>query len=119
MKVASLDKTESTKEDGEAAEIVRLWNLQAGRIRSIVTEIRKSSAGFAFVPEIREVMPVRTAKAAEGSVSSAKPCALCGLKREERVAKIDFDVMDSFGEYWVERTNMHRGESSVRLSSLV
>jgi hypothetical protein len=109
MKVAGLDKTESAKEDREVAEILRLWNIHVGRLRSAVSEAKKTS-DVGTLPEIREMMPVRTAKEAEGAVSSTKPCALCGLKREERIAKVDGDVMDAFGEWWVERTNMHRGK---------
>ncbi|PNS17946.1 hypothetical protein CAC42_3905 [Sphaceloma murrayae] len=59
------------------------------------------------VPEIGEMMPVRTATRAEGAVTSTAACGLCGLKREERVQKVDLEVMDSFGEWWIEGTNMH------------
>lgn len=31
-----------------------------------------------------------------------KFCIICGLKREECVGKVDFEVEDSFGEWWVE-----------------
>ncbi|KAJ3502922.1 hypothetical protein NM208_g16619 [Fusarium decemcellulare] len=30
--------------------------------------------------------------------TAPKACIICGLKREERVAKVDYEVEDSFGE---------------------
>lgn len=59
------------------------------------------------VPEIAEQMPVKMLRAAEGGFTASHACALCGLKREERVARVDEGVEDSFGEWWVEGMNMH------------
>ena len=52
-------------------------------------------------------MPVKALKSAEGGFTAVHACALCGLKREERVAKVDVGVHDSFGEWWVEGMSMH------------
>jgi hypothetical protein len=112
MKVTSIDKTEQKKEDGEAAEALAVWNAQAGRVKTAVNEARKKHAELSLVPDLREIMPVKTIKEIDGGIPSTRPCALCGLKREERVAKVDVDVMDSFGEWWIERTSMHRGMPS-------
>jgi hypothetical protein len=110
MKVTSVDKSEVIKEERELAEVLRVWGQHAGKVKAAVADARKASNElFALIPELRETMPIKTAKETEGGVPSAKPCALCGLKRNERVVKADFDVEDSFGEWWVERTNMHRG----------
>ncbi|KAF2663526.1 hypothetical protein BT63DRAFT_121333 [Microthyrium microscopicum] len=109
MKVTSLDKTEMTKEDGEVAEVLRIWAKQAGRIKSAVSEAKKTaSSDLGVVPDMRDTMPVKSAKELDGGVPSVRPCALCGLKRDERVAKVDVDVMDYFGEWWIEQTSMHR-----------
>ncbi|PSK42466.1 Isocitrate dehydrogenase [Elsinoe australis] len=59
------------------------------------------------VPDIGEAMPVRTGTRGEGAVVSTAGCGLCGMKREERVQKVDGVVEDSFGEWWIEGTNMH------------
>lgn len=98
MKLASVDKGEASKEDKEVADAVRVWRNQAGRLRSIVT----ASATPGSIPDIAETLPVRLAQASEGGMSSKRQCALCGLKRNERVPKIDVNVEDSFGEWWVE-----------------
>ena len=109
MKLTTVDKTEVTKEDGEVAEVLRAWNRQVGKIKSIVVEAKKASnADVGSVPELRETMAVKASKQSEGGIPSRKPCLLCGLKREERVDKVGVDIQDSFGEWWVEEANMHR-----------
>lgn len=95
MKLTTLDKAETAKEDREAADVVRLWRASLGRLRAAV------GPGH-VVPEVAETLPVRTATAAEGAVQAIRACALCGLKRNERVGRMDADVLDSFGEWWVE-----------------
>jgi hypothetical protein len=110
MKVASVDKAETAKEDREATDVLRAWQAQVGRLKSAVAEAKKAgSAEIGAIPELRDVMPVRVAKEVEGGVPGFKHCALCGLKRDERVGKVDFNVQDSFGEWWIEGLNMHRG----------
>lgn len=98
MKLAGLDKTESRREDAEAAEAVRVWKQQVGGLRSAVTTANLRMT----VPEISEAMPIRVVKASEGAVIAFKCCFLCGVKRDERVAKVDVNVEDSFGEWWIE-----------------
>jgi hypothetical protein len=111
MKVASVDKAETAKEDREVADVLRAWQTQVGRLKSAVAEAKKAGAGdVGSIPELRDVMPVRVAKEIDGGVPGFKPCALCGLKRDERVGKVDFEVQDSFGEWWIDGTNMHRGK---------
>lgn len=111
MKLTSIDRSESSKEDREAADVVRAWKEQVGRLRSVVVQVNaKDDRGRSLgsVPEIAEAMPIRTAKELEGGIAAPKPCALCGLKRDERIGKVDVDVEDSFGEWWVEQVSMHR-----------
>ncbi|KAH7049137.1 hypothetical protein B0J12DRAFT_710964 [Macrophomina phaseolina] len=104
MKLTAIDRSESTKEDREAADVVRAWKEQVGRLRSVVAQGRSVGA----IPELSETMPIRTAKELEGGIAAPKPCALCGLKRNERIGKVDVDVEDSFGEWWVDQLSMHR-----------
>lgn len=104
MKLTSIDKSEVGKEDREVLDTVQRWKGQVGKFRSAVAA---APGKLAPVPEVAETMPVRTLKATEGGFTAPHACALCGLKREERVVKVDVDVNDSFGEWWVEGMNLH------------
>lgn len=106
MKLASIDKNETAREEREASNAVRLWKLQLGKLRSALTGTGITTA----IPDVAEMLPVRTAQASEGAVSAPKPCVLCALRRNERVPKVDGDVQDSFGEWWVE----HWGHRSCK-----
>lgn len=98
MKLAGLDKAETAREAREVTEVLRQWRLQVGKLRSAI-----SGAGLhQQIPELAETLNVRVAQANEGATTSIKACALCGVKRNERVIKIDASVQDSFGEFWVE-----------------
>ncbi|OQO00798.1 hypothetical protein B0A48_13485 [Cryoendolithus antarcticus] len=110
MKLTGVDKGELAKEEREVLDVMRLWGAQAGRLRSAVTAVNTSSLGsqkLPATPEIADAMPIKTLKSAEGGFIAALTCALCGLKREERVAKMDERIADSFGEWWVEGAGMH------------
>lgn len=106
MKLVGVDKTEVAKEDREVLDAVRLWKGQIGKLRGAVSAL-KSGTRLASVPDISEQMPIKTLKAVEGGFTAPHACALCGLKREERVSKVDIDVDDSFGEWWVQGLDMH------------
>lgn len=112
MKLTGVDKGEVSKEDREGLDVVQAWREQVGRLRSAVAGVNSihPTASLGPVPDLQETIPVRIAKADEGAATAPQPCALCGLKRNERVAKVDGDVDDSFGEWWVEKTSMHRGK---------
>ena len=103
MKLAGVDRTESRREDQEAAEVVRLWKQQVGGIKSHIARINAQQSEIEFVlPDVSENVPIRTAKIGEGALTASKCCFLCGLKRDERVARLDVSVEDSFGEWWVD-----------------
>lgn len=102
MKLTGVDKAEVTREDREAAEAVRIWREQLGRLKSAVAVANssiKDSSYHLMIPEINEIMQVKTEV---GGLSAPKPCVICGLKREERIARVDVQVEDSFGEWWFE-----------------
>ncbi|TVY21920.1 hypothetical protein LARI1_G000345 [Lachnellula arida] len=110
MKLAGVDKAEVLREEREAADVVRVWREQIGRLRSAVAVANssiKDGGSHLDIPEISENMPVRVQ---EGGLVAPKQCVVCGLKREERVAKVDVRVEDSFGEWWVE----HWGHRACR-----
>lgn len=103
MKLTGVDKTESRREDQEAAEAIRAWGKQVGPLRSAVSRANVSMAGNRMnVPEISDNIPIRLIKPSEGAVSAPKCCFLCGVKRDERVTRVDVDVEDSFSEWWME-----------------
>ncbi|KAK0389509.1 hypothetical protein NLU13_3084 [Sarocladium strictum] len=99
MKLAGVDKTQSAREDREAADVVAVWRDNVGRVRSAVAAANSAGKANLKVPELAEAMQVQTAKSA---LTAPKSCVICGLKREERVNKVDFEVEDSFGEWWVD-----------------
>ncbi|KAK1462616.1 hypothetical protein CMEL01_13727 [Colletotrichum melonis] len=104
MKLAGVDKAQSAREDREAADVVGVWREHVGRLRSAVaaansTAGAKNPRDQLRVPELNETIPVSTAKVVP---TAPKPCVICGLKRDERVSKVDHEVEDSFGEWWVE-----------------
>ena len=104
MKLAGVDKAESRREDQEADETLQVWKQQAGLLRSTIATLNgQLSANERFkIPEIAANTPIRQGKPSEGMVTAPKCCFLCGIRRDERVAKVDVDVEDSFGEFWVE-----------------
>ena len=108
MKLTGIDKTENLREDQEAAEAIAIWRKQIGQVRSAVSKssANNATAGMS-VPDISETMPIRVIKPSEGAVFDTRCCCLCGLKREERVAKVDVHVEDSFDEFWIEFWGHH------------
>lgn len=103
MKLTGIDKLENRREDGEVEEAVRTWKKHIGTLRAAVATANSRQPDLSFVlPEILETMPVRTAKPSEGALVAPKICFLCGLKRDERIEKVDVNVEDSFGEWWID-----------------
>ncbi|ROT35733.1 hypothetical protein SODALDRAFT_337051 [Sodiomyces alkalinus F11] len=108
MKLAGVDRAQAAREDREAADVVAAWRENVGRLRSAVAAASAAASGGKGgstgrrplpVPELAETMAVTTAKVVP---TAPKACLVCGLKRDERVSKVDFEVEDSFGEWWVD-----------------
>jgi hypothetical protein len=112
MKLTGIDKGENMKEEREVSDVVRSWKEQVGRLRHVVSGANQIKAGtLDRGPDLQETMPVKTLKQSEGGIPARQPCMLCGLKREERVTAADMATDDSFGEWWIDQVNMHRGVS--------
>lgn len=110
MKLTGVDKSEQVREDREAADVIRVWREQLGRLKSAVavanTSIKNVSRHLE-IPDLSETMHIKTQ---DGVVTAPKPCVVCGLKRDERIGKVDVHVEDSFGEWWTE----HWGHRACR-----
>lgn len=103
MKLSSVDKNEARREDQEVSEAVHIWKKQIGALRSTVAKVNTHIPGESLmIPDIAEIIPVRQGKPTEGAVKAPRCCFLCGVNRDERVAKVDVWVEDSFGEWWVD-----------------
>ncbi|KAI1078429.1 hypothetical protein F5B20DRAFT_229085 [Whalleya microplaca] len=102
MKLAGVDKAQTAREDRETTDVVSTWKEHVGRLRSAVAAANssiKNTAEQLRIPEISDTMQVQTAKMVP---TAPKACVICGLKRNERVTKVDYEVEDSFGEWWVD-----------------
>jgi hypothetical protein len=120
MKLTGIDKGENLKEEREAADVVRIWKDQVGRLRHVVSGANQIKAGtLGVVPDLQETMPVKALKQSEGGIPARQPCMMCGLKREERITAADMAIDDSFGEWWIDQVNMHRGEYSSSCPGLL
>lgn len=103
MKLTVLDRAETRREDREVEEAIRTWKQQIGSLRALLVAIRTQESDHTLaIPELAEKMPIRLAKLSEGGITASRSCFLCGLKRDERVEKVDIRVEDSFGEWWID-----------------
>lgn len=103
MKLTVLDRAETRREDREVEEAIRIWKQQMGSLRAPLVAIRNQESDDTLaIPELAEKMPIRLVKLSEGGIVASKGCFLCGLKRDERVEKVDIRVEDSFGEWWID-----------------
>jgi hypothetical protein len=97
MKLTAIDKSESLKEEREVADVIQAWDRHAHFFNST---IRKAGIQRPLMTLSEKFRP-RTAKAAE-ILTSPHACALCGLKRDERIPEAEINVDDSFGEFWIQ-----------------
>jgi hypothetical protein len=101
MKLSSLNKGESAREEREAQETVDLWNARVVKWWAIVKEeerVRGKKGGL----RLQLPLGVRVVGAREGGMEAGYVCPVCGMKRSERVVGVDEGVEDVFGEFWVE-----------------
>jgi len=99
MKLTSINKSEIARDDREVAETVNAWSVYAYIFNAVV--------GKADVPHHHPRMKMSLSPAmliltSSNAVSSSQFCALCGLKRSERVSEVDLDLEDIFGEFWTD-----------------
>ncbi|KAJ5131030.1 uncharacterized protein N7515_007069 [Penicillium bovifimosum] len=108
MKLNSVNKQENIKEEQDAIDVLSAW-----RDRAAIFNVVLQAAGQRPIPPIQDpsALKVVTARADQGAMKATHPCALCSLKRDERVLRVDEqNVQDSFGEWWTE----HWGHTACR-----
>ncbi|EKV08050.1 serine/threonine-protein kinase ppk6 [Penicillium digitatum] len=108
MKLNSVNKQENIKEEQDAVDVLTTW-----RERAVVFNAILQAAGQRPIPVVQDpsAFKVITARADQGALKASHPCALCSLKRDERVLRVDEQsVQDSFGEWWTE----HWGHTACR-----
>ena len=108
MKLSAVNKHENVKEEQDAVDVLSLWRERAALFNAVI-----QTAGLRPIPPIPgpSALRVITAKPEQGGIKAGHACALCALRRDERVLKIDEDVQDSFGEWWTE----HWGHTGCRM----
>lgn len=108
MKLNSVNKQENIKEEQDAVDVVTTWRERAAIFNAVL-----QAAGQRPIPTVPDpsALKVITARADQGALKASHPCALCSLKRDERVLRVDEQgVQDSFGEWWTE----HWGHTACR-----
>lgn len=97
MKLASVNKSESTREERDAEEMIRDWTNYVHEFNSILSQAE-------FPPHRMKISASPSLKILKhtGLSDASKQCALCGLKRSERLIDVDVDIDDLFGEFWTE-----------------
>ncbi|CAG8898179.1 unnamed protein product [Penicillium egyptiacum] len=108
MKLNSVNKQENIKEEQDAVDVLTTWRERAAIFNAVL-----QAAGQRPIPTVPDpsALKVITARADQGALKASHPCALCSLKRDERVLRVDEqNVQDSFGEWWTE----HWGHTACR-----
>lgn len=105
MKLNTVNKNEDIKEKQEAVDVIVMWRDRAALFNSVI-----QASGRRPIQAIPENIRVTTATAEQGALKASHACALCGLKRDERLPKVDEAVEDSFGEWWTD----HWGHTDCR-----
>lgn len=97
MKLTSINKSENAKEERDAEEMIRDWMTHVHEYNSIIAQAGLQPHRM----KISSSPSLKTFKYS-GTSESSRQCALCGLKRTERLVDVDVDMDDIFGEFWTE-----------------
>jgi hypothetical protein len=100
MKLSAVNKHEEVKEEQDAVDVLTLWRERASLFNAVV-----QAAGLKPIPAVSGPAALRVvvARAEQGGIKAGHACAVCALRRDERVVRVDEEVVqDSFGEWWTE-----------------
>ncbi|CAG8067506.1 unnamed protein product [Penicillium nalgiovense] len=108
MEFNSVNNQENIKEEQDAVDVITTW-----RERAAIFSVVLQAAGQRPIPTVPDpsALKVTTARADQGALKASHPCALCSLKSDERMLRVDEqNVQDSFRECWTE----HCGHTACR-----
>ncbi|KAB8078260.1 hypothetical protein BDV29DRAFT_15447 [Aspergillus leporis] len=105
MKLNTVNKNEDIKEQQGVVDVISIWRDRTALFNSVI-----QASGRRPIPVIPANARAMTATPDQGALKASHACALCGLKREERLPKVDDHVDDSFGEWWTD----HWGHTDCR-----
>jgi hypothetical protein len=94
MKLTSVNKGESAKEERDVEDLISQWSRYAHEFNSILAQAHMTGTRL----RLTSALSLKVLKV----TGSSKQCALCGLQRTERINGVDTDTEDLFGEFWVE-----------------
>lgn len=97
MKLTTLDKGESRKEEQEVEETLSTWSRHSLKLNAAMSRAKTQKPPLSLSTNIA----VRTATGPD-VINATHPCPICGLRRNERINGIDVNVSDTFGEWWIE-----------------
>lgn len=97
MKLTSLNKSEVLHSEREAATVCDAWSSSTHIFAGIISQSEHRRPWM----HLNVNMVVRSGPG-YGTLEAREACVLCGIRREERIAGVDFDADDVFGEYWTE-----------------
>jgi hypothetical protein len=101
MKLSSVNKSESAREEREASEALTAWNQNVPRWHGVLRDAgMKMEKGKGL--RLQLPLGVRTLAGNQGAMNASYLCPVCGMKRNERVVGVDEVVEDIFGEFWHE-----------------
>ena len=103
MKLTTLDKGESRKEDQEAEEAIASWSRCSLRLNAAMVRAKVQKPPMSLSTNL----VVKTA-AGPDVLTASHICPICGLRRNERLNGVDINVLDTFGDFWVEHWG-HKG----------
>ncbi|KIX01934.1 uncharacterized protein Z518_07873 [Rhinocladiella mackenziei CBS 650.93] len=97
MKLASVNKSENAREERDSEEMIHDWSKHVYEFNNILAQAE-------FPPHRMKISTSPSLKILKQSstIDSSKQCAVCGLKRNERLVDVDIDAEDLFGEFWTE-----------------
>jgi hypothetical protein len=100
MKLSAVNKHEDVKEEQDAVDVLSLWRERAALFNAVVQAAGLKPIPVVSGPAVLKVVVVRTE---QGGIKAGHACALCALRRDERIVRVDEEVVqDSFGEWWTE-----------------
>ena len=97
MKLTAVNKSEAIREEREAADVCDAWS---GNTHVFAGIVSRSDHRRPWMNLNIKMTP--RPSPGFGTLEAKEPCALCGIKRDERIAGVDFDADDVFSEYWTE-----------------